>query len=277
MAIHEASAVLKPAFMFTKPEEPPPPLIEVKPCRHGPMMYFPRDHYIGGALRNYGEYSQLELEIHLAYIKEGDVVVEAGANIGSFTVPYAKRVGLAGRVVAFEPQRVIYQMLCGNLSLNGIWNTHAFQGGLGAERALLHVPPVNYTVVGNYGGVSLTQEPGEPVFIEQLDAYQLPRCDFMKIDVEGMELEVLKGADATIKAHRPVLYVENDRKEKSDALMAHLRSLGYDLYWSCPQLYNPANFRENGENVYPDVVSINLLCLPAEKNIDRHPDTEPVE
>jgi dTDP-4-amino-4,6-dideoxygalactose transaminase len=98
----------------------------------------------------------------------------------------------------------------------------------------------------------------------------------MKIDVEGMELEVLKGADATIRQHMPVVFVENDRKEKSADLIQHIHKLGYQLYWFTPPLYNPDNFYHNEENIYGNTITRNMLCLPPGYDFDMQ-DFEPVE
>ena len=96
-----------------------------------------------------------------------------------------------------------------------------------------------------------------------LDAdLDLTRLDLIKIDVEGMELDVLKGADRLLRRFAPVLYVENDRPEKSESLIRRLLALNYQLFWHIPSLFNPRNFYKNRENVYGHVVSVNMLCLP---------------
>jgi hypothetical protein len=74
-----------------------------------------------------------------------------------------------------------------------------------------------------------------------LDSLDLPACHFVKADVEGMELSVLRGAEQTLRRHRPLLYVENDRQASSPALIEYLQSLEYDLYWHLPPLFNPRN------------------------------------
>ena len=268
MTIHNASAVL---HMVKPPVAEAPlaavPLVRVQQCRHGLMVYFPHDVYIGGALERYGEYVQAELDLLLSYVQPGDIVVEVGANIGCDTVPLAQRVTDAGRVFAFEPQRIIYQMLCANLAINGIWNVIAERGALGAAPGIMQVPPVDYAQIGNFGGVPLQETGAEPVQVIALDAYRLTRCDLLKIDVEGMELAVLQGAADTIARLRPVIYCENDREEKSAALIAYLRELGYELHWHLPRMFNPDNWRRNPSNDYGDIVSVNMLCLPQEKGL----------
>jgi hypothetical protein len=86
----------------------------------------------------------------------------------------------------------------------------------------------------------------------------------LKIDVEGYELAVLKGAEALIAASRPIISVENDRPENSSALMAWLLERNYRLWWHTPPLYNEYNFFRNTFNLYGEAHTVNLLCLPAE-------------
>jgi hypothetical protein len=105
---------------------------------------------------------------------------------------------------------------------------------------------------------------GDVVPLVMLDDYELSSLRLLKIDVEGMELNVLNGARRTIAAHRPLLYVENDRQQNSEALIGTIMELGYRLYWHLPPLFNPDNFAGNPENVFPGVVSINMIGVPAE-------------
>ena len=242
------------------------------------MTYFPHDHYIGGSLDTYGEYVEEECEFLLRGVPVGGFVVEVGANIGCHTIPLAKRVGPAGRVLAFEPQRVIFQMLCGNLAINGLWNVMAECAALGEGDGVTRVPVVDYSTAGNFGAVSLCPEqlsadnPYEFVTMRTLDSFGLSRCDLIKIDVEGMELEVLQGAQDTIMTHRPLLYVENDRPEKQRALVSYIRDLDYDPYWHIPMLYNPKNFRGHAENIFGNVASFNMACCPSEREVKTNLD-----
>jgi FkbM family methyltransferase len=271
MAIHYGSAVLHAKLDLADPE--PAPLVEIKECRHGNFVYFPHDFYIGGSLDRYGEYVEDEGEFMLQYIKSGDIVVEVGANIGCHTVPIARKVAPDGRVFAFETQRIIFQMLCANLSINAIWNVNAMHIGLGASESLQCVYPFDYAKGNNFGGGMLIPSGGDPVQVLPLDKYALQRCDFIKIDVEGMEAEVINGANLTIWKHRPIIYMENDRPEKvkRDALIdLMLNKMDYNLYWHKPALFRVNNWRGNPQNDFGHVVSINMLCLPKEKNLP-HP------
>jgi FkbM family methyltransferase len=242
----------------------PSPHLRLKHCRHGVMLYNIRDQYVGGSLDRYGEFSELEAQLFSSLIKPGMLVVEVGANIGAHTVHLAKLVGDNGGVVALEPQRVIYQMLCANLALNGIENTDAKCLAVGAAPGEIMVPRVDYRSMGNFGGISLGAGDGDVVEMIALDNLMLPACHMIKIDVEGMEKPVLDGARQTISRFRPFLYVEDDRPDKHAELIATLLDLEYRMWWHLPWLFNPENLAGESENIFPNITSFNLICLPRE-------------
>lgn len=232
-------------------------------ARHGRLIYNRFDQYVGRSVETYGEFSELELQFLLSGVAEGDVVVEVGANIGSHTVALAAKVGSSGRVLAFEAQRIVHQALCGNLALNSIANAMAYHAALGDTEGQLSVPAVDYARPANFGGISVRPAgEGEPVPAWRLDGMgQLPRLKLMKIDVEGMEAAVIRGAADTIARLKPALYVENDRVEKSAELIELITSLGYRCYWHRPPLFNPDNFFRVADNIFPNLISVNMLCL----------------
>ena len=195
-------------------------------------------------------------------IKPDDVVVEVGANIGAHTVFLAQHVGPGGIILAFEPQRVIFQTLCANIALNNLTNVACFQQALADAPGQIVVPSLDYQAQGNFGGLALGAfVHGESVPVVTLDSLELRRCDFLKVDVEGMEQAVLQGARQTIARLQPVLYVENDRPEKSNTLVRCIDSLGYTMYWHRPLMFNPHNFFGSPENVFGNTASFNMLCI----------------
>jgi hypothetical protein len=150
------------------------------------------------------------------------------------------------------------------MALNGRKNVHCRCEALGDAAGEIFVPPLNYDTEANFGGLGLGGYPsGERVPVVTIDGLNLPRCNLLKVDVEGMELSVLRGASQTIEKFRPILYVENDRIESSPALIEYLLLLGYKLYWHLPPLYHPANFFGNAVNVFGNAVSSNMLCIHA--------------
>ena len=239
--------------------------LRLRRCRHGVFLYSLMDLYIGRSLETYGEYCEEEARLYQRFLGPGQVVVDAGANVGCHTVLFAASVGQAGRVFAFEPQRVVFQTLCANLALNGLRNVEAWPVGLASAVGQRVVPPISYDTEGNFGGLSLAEDgPGEAVVVTTIDNLGLDACHLIKIDVEGMEREVLLGAADTISRHRPLLCVENDLREKSEALIGQLLELDYRAYWHVPRLFNPDNHRGEQRNVFGDTVNVNMLCLPRE-------------
>src|SRR4051794_7022915 len=87
-------------------------------CRHRRMMYLLADQYIGRSLDYYGEYCEAEGGVFDQLVGPGQIVIEVGANIGTHTVRLGQLVGPGGAVIAFEPQRVLFYLLCANLALN---------------------------------------------------------------------------------------------------------------------------------------------------------------
>ena len=234
-------------------------------CRHGWMLYHTADQYIGRSLKKYGEFSEGEVMLFRQLLRPGDVVVEAGANFGAHTVAMAQMVGDQGSIVAFEPQRLVFQVMAANIALNSLSNVLAIQAGLGAYAGTIRIPVLNPAKGHNFGGFSIGQHgSGEEVTVRTIDSLNLVHCRMIKADVEGMECEVLEGARNTIAKLKPILYVENDRTEHSQRLIALIQSFGYRLWWHLPRMYNPENFRGDKENIFGNIVSVNMLCLPRE-------------
>jgi FkbM family methyltransferase len=232
--------------------------------RDGHFLVNRNDLYIGKALEKYGEYSALEAQALRRLLKPGQNVVEVGANIGAHTVALARAVAPHGQVVAFEPQRACFAFLQAQIALNQLANVVALNEAVGRERGTLWLPAINYTATGNFGGISLTGTPSKgahAVAVVTLDERlrDVPVA-LIKVDVEGMEEEVLRGAARLIQQHKPILYVENDRVEKSRGLLTLIFELGYRAWWHVPPLFNPDNFFKASENLYPNVASFNMIC-----------------
>lgn len=237
--------------------------LRIKRTRHGLMAYNINDTYVGRSLDFYGEYSRGETMLFAQIALPGSVAVDVGANIGALTLPLARIIGSGGTVIAMEPQRAVYQLLCANLALNEIGNVRAIHTAAGRTPGRTFVPIPDQAKPGNFGAVELTDKGGEPIGVMSIDSLQLPACHFIKIDVEGQEQSVIAGAAETIARFRPVLYVENDRREKSADLIRQIRDLDYVSYWHLPPLYRPDNFYGNPTNVFPGILSLNMLCLPS--------------
>jgi len=241
---------------------------ELKMCRSGPMLYNKNDIYMGGSLQKYGDFSVGEQALFAQVVRPGALVVEVGANIGAHTVELARLAGHDGEVHAFEPQRIVFQALCANLALNSCANVFARQAAVGEHAGTICVPPLDPSIRYNFGGVSLQGVTfGETVPLVTLDSFDLPACQLLKADVEGMEVEVLKGGTQLIMTHRPLMYLENDRLERSEELLTMIDRFGYKAYWHFPRVFNPDNYFGDPENIFGGVASINVFCVPEETDL----------
>ena len=241
--------------------------------RDGYFLVNRNDFYIGQALEIYGEHGASEAQFLKRLVKPGDHVIEVGANIGTHTVGLAKQVGPVGKVFAFEPQRACFALLQAQIALNLLDNILAFNEGLGAQRGELFMPVPDYLNPGNFGAVSLVEDGAgrrEKVQVGTLDQH-FPEgfsAALVKIDVEGMERQVLEGGQFLLERCKPLLYLENDRVAESPALIDFLLQRGYRLYWHIPPLFNPANCFNVSRNVYGNVASFNMLGVPGSRNIE---------
>ncbi|MEY4767517.1 MAG: hypothetical protein RL637_156 [Pseudomonadota bacterium] len=242
-------------------------------AKYGYVVYNQNDIYIGRAIEKYGEFSEAEVDLFRQICKSGDIVVEVGANIGTHTQVLSQLVRNSaggGRIIAFEPQRIVFQTLCANMAINSITNVECYPFAVGEKAGDLLLPDMNYHQQGNFGGVEINRfTQGQKVQIVSLDEFlTLPALKLLKIDVEGMEHSVISGAKQLITLHKPFLYVENDRLDKSQALIELIFSLNYRLFWHKPKLFNPNNYTGCLENDYPNVISINMLGIPRNLSIE---------
>lgn len=245
------------------------PGVAIRRGRHGFFMYPRNDRYVGRCLELYGEYSEGEVAMFRQIVPAGGLVVEAGANIGALTVPLAAMVGPSGQVIAFEPQKTVFNILCGTLALNSLSNVTPIRAALGASQGSISVPVLTYGEAENYGGISLGASiPGhasESVPVHRLDDIPLPQLHVLKIDVEGSEVQVIEGASAHIDRFRPAIFLENDRRDRSNALISSLFDRDYRLWWHFAPLFQPDNYNGNPDNVMGRLMSINMLALPKER------------
>ncbi|WP_119460994.1 FkbM family methyltransferase [Rhodospirillaceae bacterium SYSU D60014] len=163
-----------------------------------------------------------------AYLQPGMTVVDIGANVGAYTLLAAKRVGPGGRVVAFEAAPQIYRFLMENVDRNRFGNVVVENVAVGQAEGHLR-----FTVQAGDLGKSHVHSPLEDDGVEvidisviDLDGYcsrsGLRRIDYMKIDVEGYEMPVLRGARRTL-ADNPTMLVQ------MEAIDHHAKRFGSDL------------------------------------------------
>mmetsp|Transcript_65091 Transcript_65091/g.105526 ORF Transcript_65091/g.105526 Transcript_65091/m.105526 type:complete len:506 (+) Transcript_65091:126-1643(+) len=264
-------------------------------ARHGRMRVPVLDLYIGTSLLLYGEWAEEEVRLFARFVHPGDTVIDAGAHIGSLSLPLARLVGPNGRVVSFEPTAEVYKALALNIAVNGLSGyVTPVLAALGSTHGHLAVPHLSMHRILNSGQTALRHTTTTTTTtkttashpqggggmasarreVMSLDMFELPSLAFIKIDVQGMELEVVQGAAATLSRCLPVVYLEAESNEVLASIRQRLRLADsrYRCYSHVPQLYNAKNYFRRDKNVFGEhIVSKNILCL-----VDGlHPEVQP--
>ena len=152
------------------------------------------------------DYEKESMDFIKNYIKKDNIIVDIGANIGYYTLFFAKLVP-EGMVYPFEPDTTNFELLRKNIKANHYTNI------IPDNRALSDTPGVTYLMLNklNTGGHRITNEKTEtPVFMMRLDDY-IKKVDFIKIDVEGAETMVINGMPNIIKNNNLKMLVEYNK------------------------------------------------------------------
>ena len=225
------------------------PVFPLAETRFGRMFTLQGDTVIGRSLRIYGEFAGDEVDSILALARPGDHVLDLGANIGFHTLALARTIGPEGRVTAIEPQRYCFQLLCANVTLNQLPLVHCLRAAVGDIQGTCAIPLHEPTARHNAGATEVALDgglgPTDEVPLITVDSLGLAGCDLIKIDTEGFEDRVVKGATATLTAFRPVLYIEVHDREKLQRLSGFLKPLGFGLTLHHTRFFRAAN--PNGE------------------------------
>ena len=217
------------------------------------FYYLPNDRYIGQriALEKYEPY---ETQLILRQAKSGDVVVDVGANIGYYTVLLANKVGVAGKVFAFEPDKTNFEILIKNIKTNNLKNVVAVNTAVGSKNGT----KVLYKSEENLGDHKLYEtlcpsdtsldppkanafrragEKEEVKIIKLDDFLANTKVDLMKIDTQGWEPEVIEGAKSIIKNYKPTIFFEYSpasykaAKLDGDKMMKFIKNIYKNIWW----------------------------------------------
>ena len=213
---------------------------------------------IGASLARYGEYSQREIDFILSFLTDRAVVYDVGANIGYHTTAFATR---ARRVYAFEPHPGNYALLEKNTE--EFDNVFLGQYAVSNRRTTCYISDYNPDQTSNFGAVSVVDHTtGIPVTAIDLDTAGLDLPDFIKIDAEGHELQVLQGCKQIIQQHCPVIYYEAHESHDLKEIYLLLGQDRYRFYWAQVNNYNPANFAGNTDNIFGSSGLMSILAWP---------------
>jgi FkbM family methyltransferase len=218
-------------------------------CR---FMLFDKDDIVSDALKNKVGHDPHIVQIASLFLdkylenEESGVVLDVGANVGSFCVPLGKNYPQF-KFHAFEPQRIVFYQLCSNILLNRCDNVYANNYGLSFEPDSFYIEMPDYSTELNIGAFSLDDEvrengyecssSGETELISviKLDNIEINDIKLIKIDVEGLELAVLIGAQKTLERNGfpPILFEAWANKEwfqpRRQELFEYIESIGYEI------------------------------------------------
>jgi FkbM family methyltransferase len=175
---------------------------------------------------------------------KGVVAIDCGANIGVHTIEWAQAMYGWGEVIAFEAQERIYYALAGNIALNNCFNAKAIFAAVGLKGGEILVPMPNYFSPSSFGSLEIRKK-SNTEFIGQdidyseencvktkmvsIDQLNLKRLDFIKIDIEGMEMEALIGAEKSINKFKPQLIIEKIKSSENE-IREFVEKYGYQIF-----------------------------------------------
>lgn len=206
---------------------------------------------VGIQILNTSSFDQPEVDSALQLLATrrdnfGDDVMalDCGANIGVHTVEWAHFMQDWGTVLAIEAQERIFYALAGNIALNNCFNARAIWAAVGSAKGSIDVPVPNYFEDSSFGSLEIRKsertesigqrieyspERSQATQLMAIDDLKLSRLDFLKIDIEGMEMEALHGASETLRRCKPQLMIERI-KSNEDHLREYLSDHGYQIF-----------------------------------------------
>lgn len=207
------------------------PIINVESQGHK-FLLFENDSCVTDILKRGERYESHIRDWCETYITKEDVVYDIGANLGAHTIPFAE---YAKEVHAFEPQRLVYYQLCGNVIQNKLDNVYCYQMACGAARGQVGIEEQDFHSTSRLNiGDTHTLETGSIPCVA-LDEMGLPPPRMMKIDIQGYEEQMLRGAQGILRDHRPQLFIEIEephlRRHKSSTatIVTMLQEMGYSV------------------------------------------------
>lgn len=245
----------------------PPAHFDRYRTRYGDMFALSGDSVIGRSLRLYGEWAENEISYLASFLSDGDAIVDVGANIGTHALAFARRFPQS-TIVAIEPQPWPCAALLANVELNGCDRVRVLNLGCASLTAVTDVR-FDYEVLGGNAGAfdirrfRVDSPAGYPLTLTSIDNLEiLEKVQLLKVDVEGMEADVLRGAAGLLTRDRPIVFFELLNVEALSEPRALLLDRGYDLYWLETQPFNADNFNRCDENVWAST-ELGVLAVPS--------------
>jgi FkbM family methyltransferase len=211
---------------------------------YGMMIVNRHEYGLPWLLEEEGEWVPVEINFLMQFAKGN--VLDIGANIGTHSLAFART---ADHVWSFEPQQLTHYTLCANLLLNTIFNVTPLQLALGNSEGLIPMWTPDPTVRNASAGISVG-EGQSMVAMKKLDSLGIRDVYFIKIDVEGYEYEVLKGAQETL-AGVSFVYIEIHKEELIAPIVAFMSGLQFEGIPSVKtRIVTPLDEPEAGKHLF---------------------------
>lgn len=227
------------------------PRVSQVECVEANYLLFSNEDMISNTLFTTGVWEERVLKVAKFFLAELDapLVLDIGANLGACSIPLAKQIaGTGGKVIGFEPQRIVYYQLCGNIVLNRLDNFYAMNAAVGEADGVVDIPEIDYQNNKNIGafsidaryrqhhGIDAAMKAGKhKVPLIALNTFEVEKPPaLIKLDVEGFELNVLKGATDFLpnNGYPPIIFEAwpySWFKEGREELLSFVTSLGYNI------------------------------------------------
>jgi FkbM family methyltransferase len=231
---------------------------------YGLTFLFPAgDNAVGASLRMNGEFARVELDLFVELAQGSGTMIDVGANIGSIALPFAS-LQPSWRVIAIEAHRGLSGVLHANTLNNRLYNVEVMHAAAGGHRALVDFPATSLLEKANFGelGFSTDTEAKETTLMLPLDDVAPADTRLVKIDVEGFEPEVLKGAEAMIRSQAAVWLVEATIQHPQAAAQTirTFQEAGYGVHWLYAPFATPNS--PKGPPAEPGRGDANIVALP---------------
>lgn len=241
--------------------------------RYGEFEIIDSDTVVSRSIKMYGEWAQNELVIMSLFIKEGDAVLDVGGFIGTHARAFSEFVGQSGTVTTFEPRGGVFDVLSRNANFSKNKNITCIKAAIGDSTATLQLPVLNLKKDNNFGAESLnniktTTASVEEVPVIPLDSLNIEKVNFIKIDVEGLEINVLKGAKNLIQQNSPIIVAEVNDLEAGSPILNWATLSNYKVFGLAELAFNPENYNLEKINIFGNSKECGLILVPSSKEAE---------
>lgn len=202
---------------------------------YGEFEIYRQDEHVRSQMLIYGAHQRTDLELALGLLGPGDRVLDLGAHVGSFAVPFAKAIGKKGRIVCVEASDSTFAMLKGNIERNGIDNAELLHTVVAATAGEF-VPSADVSAMRNSGALRWKRVAGGEAasthrsmsieaVLELLD-YDVA---YIKMDLEGYDAEIIEALPFDRLKRRPIISFEYAKPQTAAGAIARLREQKYRL------------------------------------------------